>query len=341
MRPRMDHVSRREFVSGLTAAGSAGLLGLRPDPARAEPPPETTTLRFPKIPAVCNAPQWIAGELLKGEGFTDVQYVEPKELNMNIAVGSGEVDFAMSDVPTVIMDLEKLQVPVVTLTGIHAGCYKLFATNRVASIRELKGRTVSVPRIGFAHHAFVGSMAASVGLDPYRDINWVTHPILEARALFVEGEIDAFMTFEPEGVQLREKKIGHVLVDTGVDRPWSQYFCCLVIGNREFVRKNPVATKRMLRAILKATEICALEPERGARLLVDRGVVTERYDQALQVLKEIPSYGKWRQYSAADSLRFYTLRFHEGGFIKSSPQTLLAQGTDWRFVDELKKELKG
>jgi NitT/TauT family transport system substrate-binding protein len=182
-------------------------------------------------------------------------------------------------------------------------------------------------------------MAASVGLDPHRDINWVAHPWSEARALFVEDKIDAFMTFEPEGVKLREKKIGHVLIDTGADRPWSQYFCCLVIGNREFVRKNPVATKRALRAILKATEICALEPERGARLLVDRGV-TERYDQALQVLKEIPSYGKWRQYSAADSLRFYTLRFHEGGFIKSSPQQLLSQYTDWRFINELKKELK-
>src|SRR5215472_4082790 len=197
MRSRMDHFSRRDFVIGMAAAGSAGLLGLRPDPAGAEPPPETTTLRFPKVSAVCNGPLWIAGELLKGEGFTDVQYVETKEINVNIAVGSGEADFSMSDVPTVIMDLEKLQVPVVALAGIHAGCYKLFGTNRVASIRDLKGRTVSVPRIGFAHHAFVGSMAASVGLDPHWDINWVAHPWSEARALFVEDKIDAFMTLYP------------------------------------------------------------------------------------------------------------------------------------------------
>ena len=147
------------------------------------------------------------------------------------------------------------------------------------------------------------------------------------------------MTFAPGGLELRTKKVGHVLVDTGVDRPWSQYFCCLVIANREFVSKNPVATKRALRAILKASEICAGEPERVARSLVDRGF-TERYDWAVQNLKEIPSYGKWRQYSAADSLRFYALRFHEGGFLKSSPQKLLSQNTDWHFIDELKKELK-
>jgi NitT/TauT family transport system substrate-binding protein len=28
------------------------------------------------------------------------------------------------------------------------------------------------------------------------------------------------------------------------------------------------------------------------------------------------------------------------GFIESSPNELLAEGTDWRFVNELKRELK-
>jgi hypothetical protein len=41
-----------------------------------------------------------------------------------------------------------------------------------------------------------------------------------------------------------------------------------------------------------------------------------------------------------DSLRFYALRLHEVGMIKSSPNALLAEGTDWRFLNELKRELK-
>jgi NitT/TauT family transport system substrate-binding protein len=40
-------------------------------------------------------------------------------------------------------------------------------------------------------------------------------------------------------------------------------------------------------------------------------------------------------------VRFWALRLHEAGVIKSSPQKLIAQGTDWRFLNELKKELKG
>jgi NitT/TauT family transport system substrate-binding protein len=94
-----------------------------------------------------------------------------------------------------------------------------------------------------------------------------------------------------------------------------------------------------MRGILKAADICALEPDRAARALVDRGFAP-RYDYALQTVKDVP-YGRWRQYDPEDAIRFYSLRLHEAGLIKSSPQKIIAQGTDWRFFNELKKELKG
>jgi NitT/TauT family transport system substrate-binding protein len=112
----------------------------------------------------------------------------------------------------------------------------------------------------------------------------------------------------------------------------------MLAGNREFIRRNPVATKRVLRALLKATDLCASEPERVAKRMVDAGF-TQRYDYALQALKEIP-YAKWRDYDPEDTIRFYALRLGEVGMIKSSPQKIIAQGTDWRFWRELRKELK-
>lgn len=48
------------------------------------------------------------------------------------------------------------------------------------------------------------------------------------------------------------------------------------MGSRDFVRKNPMATKHALRAILKATDVCAQEPERAARYLVDKGYAARR-----------------------------------------------------------------
>jgi len=105
-----------------------------------------------------------------------------------------------------------------------------------------------------------------------------------------------------------------------------EYFCCMLVGNPEYVRNYPVATKRVLRAILKATEFCASEPARAAQRLVDRGFAP-RYDYALETLSGIP-YEKWRDYDAEDSIRFYALRMHEAGIIKSSLQKIIAENTD-------------
>jgi NitT/TauT family transport system substrate-binding protein len=112
--------------------------------------------------------------------------------------------------------------------------------------------------------------------------------------LLAEGKIDALPDFPPVPQEVGARKIGHVVVNSAVDRPWSQYFCCLVAGNRAFVRQHPVATKRAVRAILKAATVCALEPQWAARFLVDKGYV-QRYDYALQTMHELP-YGKWREY---------------------------------------------
>jgi NitT/TauT family transport system substrate-binding protein len=334
-----ERLSRREFVCGLALAGTVGLEGLRPEPVAAEPPPETATLRLVKIPSVCQAPQYVAGELLKAEGFTDVQYVQKGgALGITEALASGEADINNHFVAPTIIRVEAGD-PIVILGGLHIGCFELFGTDRVRTIRDLKGKTVAVLEIGSAQHVFVSTMAAHVGLDPRRDINWVTHRPAESMRLLADGKIDAFLGFPPEPQELRARNIGRVVVNSTRDRPWSQYFCCMMVGNRDFVRKHPVATKRALRAILKANSFCALEPERAARYLVDKGF-TARGDYALQALKDIP-YGQWREYDAEDTVRFYALRLHEAGMIKLSPQRVIGQGTDWRFLNELKKELKG
>jgi NitT/TauT family transport system substrate-binding protein len=190
-----------------------------------------------------------------------------------------------------------------------------------------------------AQHVFLSAMAAQVGLDPARDITWITPPAAEAKQMLADGKIDGYLGFPPDPQELRARKIGHVVVNSAADRPWSQYFCCMVVANREYVRRNPVATKRALRAILKADAICARDPERAATAYLGQGYQVSP-EFVRQALKEVP-FGRWREYDPADSLRFYALRLHEAGMIRSGPQKILAQGTDWRFLNELKKELRG
>ena len=94
----------------------------------------------------------------------------------------------------------------------------------------------------------------------------------------------------------------------------------------------------MIRALLKAADLFASAPERSAQLLV-KGGFAERYDYALQTLRDVP-YALWREYDAEDTVRFYALRAHELGFVKSTPRKIIADGTNWRFFEELKRELK-
>ncbi len=336
--------SRRAFLGTAALAGTGALLGLRSESFAAEPPPETTRLRLLKTGSMCWAPQYIADDLLRLEGFTEITYVDMPAGAVSERLASGEADMSMHFVGPNIIRIEAGD-PVVFLAGVHVGCFEVVATERVQRISDLKGKVAAVTSLNGAEHVFLASIAANIGLDPRRDIKWISpeasrglHYNEDSMRLFLEGKADVFLGFPTQPQELRARKIGHVIVNSATDRPWSQYFCCLLTASKDFGGKNPIATKRALRAILKSTDVCALDPEGAARALVDKGY-TAGYEQALQVMKELP-YGKWREYDPEDTVRFYALRLHEAGMIKSSPQKIIAQGTDWRFLRELKRELK-
>src|ERR1700729_3387127 len=93
---------RRRFLSSLALASAAGFHGSGRTLA-AEPPPEITTIRFERDGATCLAPQ-VFQELLRAEGFTDIQYVPLTEAHVSRAdaaksdpisdmIAHGEVDF--------------------------------------------------------------------------------------------------------------------------------------------------------------------------------------------------------------------------------------------------------
>lgn len=325
-------ITRRRFLTTLSSAGAAGLLGV-PRALGAEGVLETTTVRLTKVPGICLAPQYVAEELLRAEGFTEIRYVDAPPGVLPI----GKADFTQAYASNFLRQIDAGD-PITLLSGVHVGCFELFANEGINGIPDLKRKTVGVQALGSLGNTLVLMMAAQVGLDPDKDIHWVADPAVKPIDLFIQGKIDAFLAFPPEPQDLRARHIGRVILNSATDRPWSQYFCCLLGGDREYVRKYPIATKRVLRAILKASDLCASQPERAAQQLVERGF-TARYDYALQTVGELP-YDKWREYDPEDTLRFYALRLHEAGFIKSSPNKIITESTDWRFLKELKSELK-
>lgn len=272
------------------------------------------------------------------EGFADVEYVELKVNKLASEVASGRADISQMAAPDVIPVIDAGE-PIVVIAGVHAGCYELFAGDRVHRVADLKGKRVVISAFGSPEHIYVASIAAYVGMNPREDIDWVVaDSSADAMLMFEEGKADAFLAFPPQPQELRAQGVGHVIVDTTNDRPWSQYFCCIIAANRNFVRRYPVAAKRALRAMLKGADLCAQDPQWVARYLVAKEYATS-YDIALDIVTSLP-YRRWRDVHPEDTLRFHALRLHDVGMIRNTPQKIIADGTDWRFLNELKKELK-
>jgi NitT/TauT family transport system substrate-binding protein len=174
-------------------------------------------------------------------------------------ISDGAIDFSMGYAGPNSIAVDAGEA-IVNLAGILLGCFELLGREGIRSIADLRGKSIGTAALGWSEHVFLAAMLAYIGLDPNQDVNWVTSASPPVSELFAGGRVDAFLGFAPTPQDLRARQVGHVVVNSALDRPWSQYFCCMLIANREFVRKYPIATKCVLRAILKATDYCASEP---------------------------------------------------------------------------------
>ena len=343
-------LSRRVLLRGAAGIGLAAATGtLLPACGRGggesrakgpdgDGPLETTSIRlFSLPPANCIAAQYMAEPFLREEGFTDVQYIPLAPKDAFSRITAGEVDFGvwyMANLAPRIAD----GAPLVMLGGIHLGCWQVVATGDIKTMTDFKGKTVSIISPDFTDGMFMAMTLANVGLDLRKDVKVVNYPPSEYARLLSSGEIDAVVATPPVATDLRAKGIGRVVINSVADPPWSNYYCCTAFAHRAWMEKHPAAAKRALRAMLKGADVVSKDPDGAARFMVDRRY-TNNYDYTCQILREVP-YDVWRDYDPVDSMRFYALRLKEAGLMDITPEEILKRGTDFRYLTELKRELK-
>jgi NitT/TauT family transport system substrate-binding protein len=345
-------LTRRQVLRGAAGLGLAAATGtLLPacssgggdqglaSELKSNAPPETTSIRLYSLPDVqCIAAQYMAESFLREEGFTDVQYPRntPKEALETLQ--KGEFDFLVAYAATIIPMIEA-GAPLVMLGGVHVGCWQVFGTGDIKSLRDFKGKTVSIIGPKFNDGLFMAMTLNEVGLDLNKDVKVVNHPPSDNARILSSGEVDALVAFPPVSMDLRVKGIGRVVINSLTDPPWSNYYCCTAVTTRDWMEKHPVATKRALRALLKGADVVAKDPIGSARFMVDRGY-SNNFDYTCNILKEIPYNRIWRDFDPVDSVRFYALRMKQAGLIKSTPEEILKRGTDFRYLTQLRKELQ-
>ena len=285
----------------------------------------------------CWAGLYLAGELLRADGFTDVRYVQgDKRVDNTKWLAGGVTDFDFN-MPSMHIRTLEAGAPIKVLTGVHVGCFELKANNSINRIEDLKGKRVGVWAVNDHPHLFLSLMANYVGLDPVHDIHWVEGA--SPMQGFIDGKVDAFLAGaggnregarrenRPHDRQQRRRPSlvtvfllhrGRAARTIWIGIPWLPSVSCVPSSRPP---TSALRTRNWRR-----------------REMIDRGFVTN-YDYALATLKENP-HDKWREFDPEDSIRFYALRLQETGMIKSSPQQIIAEGTDFRFLNELKRELK-
>ncbi len=279
---------------------------------------------------------YLAGELLKAEGFTDVRYVQGDEkVDQAVWIARGETDFSMNYAPVHVASIDA-GVPIKVLGGLHSGCLELIANDSVEGISDLKGKRVGMHDIDAPSRVLVALMAAYIGLDPNNDFEWVQEasrwkPSPKESSMHISSRRRRRSNCAPRKSATRSSTRPSTALGRSISAAW-------FLPLRTTSNRYPVATKRVLRAIVKGADLCASDPAWSAGQMVERGFV-HSYEYALQTLSDT-RYDVWRDYDPEASVRFYALRMQETGMIKSSPQEIIANGTDWRFVNELKRELK-
>lgn len=297
--------------------------------------PEVTRIVLPRHYTFCGAPLYVAEPFLREEGFTEVVYeLQPSLTRINERLAEGKLDIVQNYVIAHVLSIARGD-PLKVLGGAHPGCMELFVRPGIDAVEDLDGRVVIVsdgnPQA--ADNAFLQNTLQFVGIIPSSP-NQVLVDTSPNR--FIAGTGDAYLAHPPNGETLRALEIGEVLIDTTTDPPWSQYFCCLFAANREFVERNPIATRRALRALYRAVDRCAAEPDAVGEYLAGRGFALN-IEHARKIMRHIP-WAKWRDYDPEEAIRFYALRLKETGVIELSPEEIIDRGADWRFVESLRGE---
>lgn len=350
-------VTRRELLRVTLGTGAAlaggGLLAACAQPSvlgglATLPPPETTSVRI-RTAFACDPPLWLAKEFLLEEGFTDVQYVQPPGRPRDWATAA-TVDFGAVHPEELVAAIDG-GAPLVVLAGLHSGCQEVWVGPGIAGIRDLRGKKIAVfaKNTGDQFFNFFATTLAYVGIDPVKDVSFFEvgpdyAALLDA---FLDGRSDAFLAASDGAAVLRThpRNPSTKILDQTADKPWSQYLCCMLAANRDWTRQNPVATKRVTRAVLRAADATVKDRPRAAREGAVRKVQTilppggVSLEQILNETIAMPSYD-WREFDPEETLRFFALRLAEVKLITSTPQQIIAQGTDLAYMRQLQKELK-
>ena len=264
--------------------------GKSSDSASANP----NKVRVGYVGITCEAPIFTAVEkgFFKEEGL-EVELVKCDWKNYKDVLALGGYDITHHLVMYFLKPIEQ-GLDVKFTGGIHRGCLRLQVpvNSPIKKIQDMKGKRIAVPGMGTPPFIFSYRVLGTSGLDASRDVSWIVYPAGELGLALEKGEVDAIATSEPIGSMLVSQGKVRNLADQAKDFPYSEEYCCAVLGNGKFIAENPKAAAAATRALLKAAKWVEANPAAAAKLSVEGKYLASTADQntfAISHLRYIPS----------------------------------------------------
>jgi NitT/TauT family transport system substrate-binding protein len=300
------------------------------------PPPETTSIKL--AAGACDSAIFGAERYLREEGFTDVQFTDAVTVTA-IAAGNAHIG---NSFPQAFFGSVESGPKVVSLGGLHPGCNEIWAQPGIASVKDLKGRTITVTSKALTNlpYTWMAMVLKQAGVDP-KDVNFVVQADADIVKLYLDGKSDVAYVATTAAAALRANPAnkGHVIFSQVMDEPWKSTNCCFIIASEPWYRANPIAAKRAMRAIYRTADALPADRSDAAKLATDKGLFggAPALANVRAAANMVPL--DWRTYDLEKAVRFYAPLLTDVGLLKASTDDLL-KAVDLKNFKELSTELK-
>lgn len=179
----------------------------------------------------------------------------------------GKADIAtVADTPTVlaIMNGRKIMTLAVIQTADKNEAIVAKTDRGIAKPSDLKGKTIGLT-LGTTGHFFADSFLLAQGIDR-KSVKFIDLQPDEMAAALTTGKVDAVATWNPALLQLKKKLGSNGIIFFG-ESIYTEHFC--VVASQEYVKKNPAAIKKILRALIKAEVFVREHPTESRQIVAE------------------------------------------------------------------------
>ena len=211
------------------------------------------------------APLTLAKEagIFKKNGL-DVSLKKIPQKDRHLAIASGDVQCAATTVETwLVWNASGVATKQIFQLDKSYGADGMAVRNGIASIKDLKGKTVAASAPGTAPYFTLAWMLKKNGLS-VKDVTVVNMEPAAAAQAFVAGQNDVAMTYEPYLSTVRAAPDKGKIIATTLDYPMiMDTFGC----TPKFLSDNPKAAQALADSYFEAVEMIAKEPAKSNEIM--------------------------------------------------------------------------